>query len=193
MFVDTPGVHKPSSQLDRRMMQEVHEALEQRDVVLVMVDATRELRLPEDAASDKAKHDRASSEDVFALELIRKLDCPVFLVLTKIDLVARDIAPADYEADALHNFAEVIPVSARKSDGLDLLIADLVKRCRRGTLLSEGSVHRSAERFMVAELIRERILVETGEEVPYAAAVVIERFRGATGQREAAQGRQTAA
>ena len=61
VFVDTPGVHKPSTQLDRRMMQEVHDALEQRDVVLLMLDATRELRLPEEPAKDSAAKARSGA------------------------------------------------------------------------------------------------------------------------------------
>jgi GTPase len=178
VFVDTPGVHKPSTQLDRRMMQEVHDALEQRDIVLLMLDATRELRLPEDAARDKAKHDRASSEDMFALELIRKLDCPVFLVINKIDLIERGkLLPLITKLSALHNFAAVVPISARKRDGLDRLIADLVKHLPQGKRYYPSEQYTDQpERFLVAELIRERILMETGEEVPYAAAVVIERY-----------------
>jgi GTP-binding protein Era len=178
VFVDTPGVHKPSTQLDRRMMQEVHDALEQRDIVLLMLDATRELRLPEDAGSGKAKHDRSSSEDMFALELIRKLDCPVFLVINKIDLIERGkLLPLITKLSALHNFAAVVPISARKRDGLDRLIADLVKHLPQGQRYYPSEQYTDQpERFLVAELIRERILMETGEEVPYAAAVVIERY-----------------
>ena len=67
VFVDTPGVHKPSTQLDRRMMQEVHDALEQRDVVLLMLDATRELRLPEECRRARNHTRSCTSEDEFAL------------------------------------------------------------------------------------------------------------------------------
>jgi GTP-binding protein Era len=110
--------------------------------------------------------------------LVRKLDCPVFLVLTKIDLVAKDqLLPM---IDALmnqHNFAEVIPVSARKKDGLDLLVRKIVATLPAGErYFPKDQYTDQPQRFMVAELIRERILVETGEEVPYAAAVVIERY-----------------
>jgi GTP-binding protein Era len=177
VFVDTPGIHKPSTQLDRRMMQEVHDALAQRDIVLLMLDATRDLRLPEDAGTEK-KGGRASSEDVFALELIRKLDCPVFLVINKIDLVERaKLLPLITKLSALHDFAAVVPISARKRDGLDRLIAELVKRLPQGQRYYPSAQYTDQpERFLVAELIRERILMETGEEVPYAAAVVIERY-----------------
>jgi len=227
VFVDTPGVHKPGSQLDRRMLQEVYEALETRDLVLVLMDATRRVQLEEAAvvpdvlsaieggleslvpesgpgapvvgssafagleASAKAqaqmaasasasKTDRTSwaSEDEFLFGLIRKLDCPVFLVLTKIDLVAKDmLLPLIDTLTKQFSFAEIIPISARKRDGLDILLRKIVDTLPTGErYYPKDQYTDQPERFMVAELIRERILVETGEEVPYASAVVIERF-----------------
>jgi GTP-binding protein Era len=179
VFVDTPGVHKPSSQLDRRMLQEVHEALETRDLVLVLIDATRRLQLAEaqPGAEDEKKNVWAS-EDEFLFNLVRKLDCPVFLVLTKIDLVAKDkLLPLIDSLIKQHDFAEVIPVSARKRDGLDLLLSKIVGVLPKGErYFPKDQYTDQPQRFMVAELIRERILVETGEEVPYSAAVIIERF-----------------
>lgn len=174
VFVDTPGVHKPGSWLDRRMMQEVHDALETRDVVLLMVDATRRLELP--GAGDDKK--RADSEDAFAFELIKKLDCPVFLLINKIDLILRkNLLPLIAQLSALHPFAEVFPISARKGDGLDRLVDKLVEYLPEGQrYFPKDQYTDQPERFLVAELIRERILQETGEEVPYASAVVIERF-----------------
>ncbi len=174
VFVDTPGVHKPGSWLDRRMMQEVHDALETRDVVLLMVDATRRLELP--GAGDDKK--RADSEDAFAFELIKKLDCPVFLLINKIDLILRkNLLPLIAQLSALHPFAEVFPISARKGDGLDRLVDKLVEYLPEGQrYFPRDQYTDQPERFLVAELIRERILQETGEEVPYASAVVIERF-----------------
>jgi GTPase len=180
VFVDTPGVHKPNSQLDRRMMHEVHDALEQRDIVLLMLDATREVRLPEEPAKESAAQSRSgvSSEDKFALELIRKLDCPVFLIINKIDLVEREkLLPLIARLSALHDFAAVIPISAKKRDGLDRLLTELVKRLPEGQRYYPPEQYTDQpERFLVAELVRERILMETGEEVPYASAVVIERY-----------------
>ncbi len=109
---------------------------------------------------------------------MRKLDCPVFLVLTKIDLVPKDqLLPMIDALMKRHNFAEVIPVSARKKDGLDRLLARIVEKLPEGErYFPKDQYTDQPTRFMVAELIRERILVETGEEVPYASAVVIERF-----------------
>ena len=209
VFVDTPGVHKPGSQLDRRMLQEVYEALETRDVVLVLMDATRRagiqqgtgnreqgtgeqgvgsgelgveeqqvLRSTQDDKARKREKPSWASEDEFLFGLVRKLDCPVFLVLTKIDLVAKDqLLPMIDALIKQHNFAEVIPVSARKKDGLDRLLAKIVEKLPEGErYFPKDQYTDQPTRFMVAELIRERILVDTGEEVPYASAVVIERF-----------------
>ena len=177
VFVDTPGVHKPGSQLDRRMLQEVYEALETRDVVLVLADATRRIGLAP-SGSEEASRPTWASEDEFLFSLVRKLDCPVFLVLTKIDLVAKDqLLPLIDSLSKQYSFAEVIPVSARKRDGLDLLLNKIVERLPAGERYYPPDQYTDQpQRFMVAELIRERILVDTGEEVPYASAVVIERF-----------------
>lgn len=178
VFVDTPGVHKPGSQLDRRMLQEVYEALETRDLVLVLMDASRRVGLEEAGEKGGRKGAVWASENEFLFSLVRKLDCPVFLVLTKIDLVAKDkLLPMIEALKTQHNFAEVIPVSARKRDNLDLLLGKIVKALPAGErYFPKDQYTDQPQRFMVAELIRERILVETGEEVPYAAAVVIERF-----------------
>ncbi len=227
VFVDTPGVHKPASQLDRRMLQEVHEALETRDLVLVLVDASRRVQLeaagepggipgaagessegaegqaaegtpepvlssPKDLASETRQASSQSqhpsrkarawaSEEEFLFGLVRGLDCPVFLVLTKIDLVAKDVLlPLIETLTKQFNFAEIIPISARKRDGLDLLLRKIVGVLPTGERYYPTDQYTDQPmRFMVAELIRERILVDTGEEVPYAAAVVIERYEEA--------------
>jgi GTP-binding protein Era len=181
VFVDTPGVHKPASQLDRRMLLEVHEALETRDLVLVLIDASRRVQLEAAGEPGEAHHHRSStwtSEEEFLFGLIRGLDCPVFLVLTKIDLVAKDLLlPLIETLTKQFNFAEVIPISSRKRDNLDILIRKIVGALPKGERYYPKDQYTDQPmRFMVAELIRERILVETGEEVPYAAAVVIERF-----------------
>jgi GTPase len=181
VFVDTPGVHKPGSQLDRRMLQEVHEALESRDLVLVLVDATRRVHLGAPTSSGSTPRDRsagAPSEDEFLFSLVRKLDCPVFLVLTKIDLVRKDqLLPLIESLTKQYNFAQVIPVSARKRDGLDVLVRKIVDVLPKGERFYPKDQYTDQPlRFMAAELIRESILIETGEEVPYAAAVVIEEF-----------------
>ena len=191
VFVDTPGVHRPASQLDRRMLQEVHEALEARDLVLVLMDVTRRIGLESDSSQTPSQVSKSrprvpnwSSEDEFLLSLVRKLDCPVFLVLTKIDLVRKDeLLPLIESLAKQHNFAEVIPISARKRDGLDVLVRKIVGALPTGErYFPKDQYTDQPVRFMAAELIRESILVETGEEVPYASAVVIERFEEPEGQ-----------
>jgi GTP-binding protein Era len=185
VFVDTPGVHKPGSHLDRRMLQEVYEALETRDLVLVLMDATRRVQLEEAAEPDSPapKHNRTNwaSEDEFLFGLIRKLDCPVFLLLTKIDLVGKDqLLPLIDTLTRQFGFAQVIPISARKRDGLDILVQKIIEVLPTGErYYPKDQYTDQPQRFMVAELIRERILAETGEEVPYASAVVIERYEEA--------------
>jgi GTP-binding protein Era len=202
VFVDTPGVHKPGTQLDRRMMQEVYDALETRDVVMLLVDASRELQLEEELKAEEVSPLRAlgegdatevevleaekkvehrpnwRSEDEFIFGLVSKLDCPVFLVINKIDLIQREqLLPLIDRLMKRHPFAEVFPISARKRDGLDRLVEKLVDTLPQGErYFPPDQFTDQPERFLVAELIRERILMETGEEVPYAAAVVIEKF-----------------
>lgn len=184
VFVDTPGVHKPGTSLDKRMMQEVHDALETRDAVLLIVDATRRLDLPEAGAPEteesrgKGSASRGESEDAFVFELLRKLDCPVFLLINKIDRIERaKLLPLIERLASLHDFAEVIPISALKRDGLDRLLSKLIGVLPKGErYFPKDQFTDQPERFLAAELIRERILMETGEEVPYASAVVVERF-----------------
>lgn len=192
IIVDTPGVHKPSSQLDRRMMQEVHDALEARDAVLFLVDATHRLHEPKERIEGKQpspsedKKALSAAEDAFALNLLRNVTCPVLLVLNKIDLVRREeLLPLITHWSAKHNFAEVVLISASKKDGLDLLVEKVVG------LLPEGERYFPADqltdqpmRFLAAELIREKILLFTGEEVPYASAVVIETWEDPGPQRK---------
>ena len=180
VLVDTPGVHKPDTQLDRRMMQEVHDALESRDAVLFIVDVTHRLAKASEGDGVKATGRMAMSaaEDDFALSLIKKLDCPVILVLNKIDAVRKEeLLPLIAHWAALHSFAEVVPISARKKEGLELLLEKIVGVLKEGQrYFPKHQLTDQPERFLVAELIREKILMLTGEEVPYATAVVIEKF-----------------
>lgn len=195
VFVDTPGVHKPGTVLDRRMLQEVHSALESRDIVIWMVDASRRVAVAEQEAASAVEGEPAKkisardllseNEDGFVFELIRKLDCPVFLVINKIDLVDREtLAPLIAELSSLYKFAEVFPISARKRSGVEELLHKLVDYLPEGErYFPEGQFTDQPERFLVAELIRERILMETGEEVPYASAVVIEQYEEPVSER----------
>jgi GTP-binding protein Era len=191
VLVDTPGIHKPDTQLDRRMMQEVHDALESRDAVLFIVDATH--RLPRDEGNKFAASRRALSaaEDDFALSLIKKLECPVILVLNKMDAVPKkELLPLIAHWSGLHPFADVIPISARKKEGLELLLDKVVGQLKEGQrYFPKHQLTDQPERFLVAELIREKILMLTGEEVPYATAVVIEKYEEPPSMKKMKDGR----
>jgi GTPase len=194
VLVDTPGVHKPETQLDKRMMQEVHDALETRDAVIFMVDVTHRLPVPEKPQPLRSSEEFAEArkvrtlgqhrrmlskaEDDFSLQLVKKLDCPVILVLNKIDALPKSaLLPLIAHWTALHGFADVIPISAKKREGLELLLDKVVAYLPEGQrYFPKNQLTDQPERFLVAEIIREKILLLTGEEVPYATAVVIERY-----------------
>jgi len=162
VFVDTPGVHKPDSNLNRKMMHEVQESLESRDLVLFLLDVTH----------------RLDANDRFALQMLERAGGPAFLVLTKIDLIEKSkLLPIIAEYSKLHAFKEVIPVSSVKKDGLDRLVEKVVNALPEGQpYFPPDQMTDQPERFVAAELIIEKILRETGEELPYATAVVVERF-----------------
>jgi GTPase len=193
VLVDTPGIHKPDTQLDRRMMQEVHDALESRDAVLFIVDVTH--RLPRQEKQDGSKTTgrmaMSASEDDFALSLIKKLECPVILVLNKMDAIPKkDLLPLIAHWSTMHSFADVIPISARKKEGLELLLEKIVGQLKEGQrYFPKHQLTDQPERFLVAELIREKILMLTGEEVPYATAVVIEKFEEPASMKKMKDGR----
>ena len=164
VLIDTPGVHKPGTSLGRKMMSEVREALEGCDLLLLIVDVTRKF----------------SREDEAVLEMAKKSGTPVFLLLNKIDLLRNQkdkLLPIIDEYSRLHGFKEIIPLSARKPEGLDLLVEKVI------AILPEGPRYFPADqvtdqptRFMVAEIIREQVLLATSEEVPYATTVLVEQF-----------------
>jgi GTP-binding protein Era len=163
VLIDTPGVHKPDSSLGRKMMAEVREALEGCDLLLLIVDVTQ----------------RFGQGDQFSLEMAKKTGTPVFLLLNKIDLVAQKdklLAVID-EYRKLHDFREIIPLSARKQQGLDVLLEKVVQNLPKGKPhFPEDQVTDQPVRFMVTEIIREQVLLDTSEEVPYATTVTIDQF-----------------
>lgn len=164
VFVDTPGIHKPGYALNRRMMGIVAEAIGSVDVILLMRDATSS----------------PGSGDRFVLDLIRDSGKPTFLLLNKIDLVKdkRELLPMIAHYQNEHAFAEIIPISARNADGLELLIDKLIELLPASEPLYESELFTDQpERAIVAELVREQILAQTGEELPFATAVRTENWR----------------
>jgi GTP-binding protein Era len=163
VLIDTPGVHKSGSSLGRKMMSEVREALEGCDLILLLVDAKR-------------KWDR---DDALVLELAKKAGTPVFLLLNKIDLFAdkSKLLPLIAQFQTLHDFKEIIPISALKKKGLDELLSHLLKALPNGPrYFPEDQITDQPVRFMAAELIREHVLMQTHEEVPHAVSVLVEQF-----------------
>ncbi len=170
VFVDTPGVHKPADQLNKRMMQEVYDALEGCDVLLYMVDVTETFGPGEQFTLDMIKERSVGGHEG------KKMS--VFLVLNKIDRVKKDdLLPIMQEWQARHKFAEIIPISAAKKHGIEELLTAVIKRLKTGpAYFPEDQITDQPERFVVAEFIREQVLELTHEEVPYASGVMIEQF-----------------
>jgi len=164
VLIDTPGVHKADTSLGRKMMSEVREALEGCDLLLLIVDVTRKF----------------GQADESVLEMAKKSGTPVFLLLNKIDLFRNQkdkLLPIIDGYQKLHAFKEIIPISARKPEGLDLLIEKIIGGLPEGPrYFPEDQVTDQPMRFMVAEVIREQVLLETSEEVPYATTVLVEQF-----------------
>ena len=163
VLIDTPGVHRSGSSLGRKMMSEVREALEGCELILMIVDA-------------KKKWDR---DDAFVLDLAKKAGTPVFLLLNKIDLLAdkSKLLPLIAQFQTLHNFKEIVPISALKRKGLDELLSCVLKALPNGPrYFPEDQITDQPVRFMAAELIREHVLMQTHEEVPHAVSVLIEQF-----------------
>ncbi|HEX6804718.1 MAG TPA: GTPase Era [Terriglobales bacterium] len=164
VLIDTPGVHRPASSLGRKMMAEVHEALNGCDLVLVIMDATR----------------RWESADNDLLHALKSARGAAFLLLNKIDLLhkeKRKLLPLIEQYAKLHEFREVIPISARKGEGLDVLMDKLVENLPQGPrYFPEDQITDQPARFMAAELIREQVLLATSEEVPHSVTVLIEQF-----------------
>jgi GTPase len=164
VLIDTPGLHRPENSLGRKMMAEVREAMDGCNLALVIVDAAR----PQDA------------EDEFVMQLVKKTKTPALLLLNKIDLLRGDklkLLPMIERHAKLEVFREIVPISARKREGMDLLLKTLASSLPAGPrYFSEDQVTDQPVRFMAAELIREQVLLQTAEEVPYQATVVIEQF-----------------
>jgi GTP-binding protein Era len=163
VLIDTPGVHRSGSSLGRKMMSEVREALEGCELILMIVDA-------------KKKWDR---DDAFVLDLAKKAGTPVFLLLNKIDLLAdkSTLLPLIAQFQTLHDFKEIVPISALKKKGLDELLSCVLKALPNGPrYFPEDQITDQPVRFMAAELIREHVLMQTHEEVPHAVSVLIEQF-----------------
>src|SRR6266849_2995584 len=162
VFIDTPGVHRADSKLNRKMMSEIYGALDSRDLILLIVDA-----------GVKFGH---SAQQV--LDMVTKTGGPVFLLLNKIDKLRKDaLLPLIEQYSKLHDFQAIIPISAVKEEGLDVLIDKIIRILPEGPrYFPKDQMTDQPERFLASEIIREKVLLKTGKEVPYATAVIVERY-----------------
>lgn len=171
VLIDTPGIHQPDSALGRKMMVEVREAVEGCQLLLLIVDAAR----GEGPGKDRRP---GAGMDEHVLRLLRQANTPVFLLLNKIDLIEKgELLPLIERYSKLYEFKEIIPISARKQDGLDILLDKIVGALPEGPrYFAEDELTDQPARFMAAEIIREQVLLATGEEVPHSTTVIIDEF-----------------
>jgi GTP-binding protein Era len=164
VFVDTPGIHKADSPLNKRLMDTVRASLEERDLLLFLVDAARTF----------------SEEDRHSVDLVRRTSgTPVLLVLNKIDLVKEKarLLPLIEEYRRLYDFTDYLPVSAARGQGLDDLRKAIVDRLPEGpAYFPADHVTDQPERFLAAELVREKVVRLTHQEVPHSVAVMVDRW-----------------
>jgi GTP-binding protein Era len=166
VFLDTPGIHKAETQIQKRMMHSVREALSERDLLVFLVDASEPF-------SDKDRH---------AVDLLKKTETPVLLVLNKTDQLKTQetVLPLIEEYRKLREFADYLPISALKQNNIEALKTAIVSRLPEGPMyFPEDHVTDQPERFIATELIREKILHETQQEVPHSVAVSIDRWEEA--------------
>jgi GTP-binding protein Era len=168
VFLDTPGIHKPGYKLNRRMMSIVTDALSTVDLILLMIDATQPM----------------GQGDRFVLEMLKRVSTRAFLLLNKVDALAdkSKLLPLIQRYTVEREFIEVIPISARTGDGVKLLTEHIYRHLPEGPpMYPEDEMTDQSERTLVAELVREKILAVTGQELPYSTAVVTERWEEAEG------------
>jgi len=162
IFLDTPGLLDPQYKLQEFMLKAVHSAVDDADILLFMTEAQEDF----------------FAKDAHVLEKIRPEKKPVLLAINKIDLIDKPmLLPLIEKYHASYPFTEIIPISAQKRDGLENLTAALVKYLPVGpAFYPEDMLTERPERFFVAEIIREKIFLKYGEEIPYSTTVHIEEF-----------------
>jgi len=162
IFLDTPGIHKPLHRLNQRMMRLMLDSLQHIDIVMLIVDAS-------------TSHGRG---DEFALDLIRKVHSRRFLLLNKIDKVSkRQLLPLINRYSDAVEFDQIIPISAKTGDGAEALKMEIYKCLPKGPMYyPEEQPTDRPERFLASEIIREKLILMTRQELPHATAIAIERF-----------------
>ncbi len=161
-FLDTPGIHKPIHRMNERMMKSVRDAMADVDLIMLIVDASASF----------------GSGDEFTLELLKPVHRRKLLLLNKIDLVAKkNLLPIIDRYSKLGNFEEILPISARTGENLESLTPMIFKYLSEGPMFYPADqISDQQERGIAAEMIREKLIVLTEQEMPYSTAVVIDRF-----------------
>lgn len=167
VFVDTPGVHKPGYLLNRRMMAAVHDAILSVDLLVLMRDASVS----------------TGNGDRFVLDLVKRSEKTAILVLNKVDKIKEkhELLPLIDSYSKEYEFAEIVPVSALRGEAVDNLLKQITKHLPLGEpIFDEDEMTDQPMRVLVAEMVREQILMTTGEEIPYVTAVVTEKYEEQT-------------
>ncbi|MEC4684450.1 MAG: GTPase Era [Nitrospirota bacterium] len=162
VFIDTPGIHKPMGRLGEFMVKEAMESLKEVDIVLLMVEPQR-----------------PGTEETAIIDLFKqRKNLTVFLLINKIDIIRKsELLPIIEKYNLLYPFDEIIPVSAVRGDGLDIVLGKIVNRLPEGPKYYPDDIFTDQlERFMVAEIIREKIMNLTEEEIPYSVAVEVTQW-----------------
>jgi GTP-binding protein Era len=162
VYVDTPGVHRPLHRLNVRMLDAALDTLKDVDVITVVVDAT----------------DPPGGGDRFLMDVVRQARAPRVLALNKVDRLRKEaLLPAIERYDRDVGFADIVPISALTGDNVDRLAQVLLAHLPEGEpLYPEDFLTDQPERFFVAEIVREQVLHHTRAELPFASAVVVDRF-----------------
>jgi GTP-binding protein Era len=162
IFLDTPGMHQGHSLMNRRMMDTALQTLDEVDGVLWLLDA----------------HDKIKQEEERIAETLRGVETPVLILLNKIDLVSKGkLLPLMERCAQLLPGKEIVPVSALKGEGLDIVLNIVESWLPEGPqYFTEGEHTDQSERFLASELVREKVFLLTREEIPYGVAVTIDEF-----------------
>ncbi len=174
IFIDNPGIHKPLHKLNKRMMDFVYSSLQTADLVCLLIDATQ-------------KHGHG---DEFVLEILKNVRAPVFLLINKVDIVKKEniLLIIDRYKD-LHSFKEIIPISALKGTNLDVLEKLIYENLPESEkIYSDDEISDQSERFLLAEIIREKVLNHVEKELPWVTAVYIDTIERRGPQAEAEEG-----
>jgi GTP-binding protein Era len=162
IFIDNPGIHKPLHKLNKRMMSFVHSSIQTADLVCLLIDA----------------REKFGHGDEFALGTLRDLKKPIFLLINKVDLVSKGkILPVIEMYKDLLPFKEIVPISALKGANVDVLVRLIFEYLPAAEkLYGDEDVSDQSERFLLAEVIREKILAHVEQELPWATAVYIDQI-----------------